>query len=150
MSTSQRGGDHGNRGEPSSTFDSEAVPSLLAEQIVPLLHVVNEVESSDARIAFVRRSYALQKVKRLDPTFRGRGVHQFQSRLERHIKGVNDPTSRDALEMKGFYLRYYKQFIQALENDAGKADCLPWLTKLLMRFLRCWNMLKRRNPLIRR
>ncbi|KAL9297565.1 hypothetical protein ACSQ67_023461 [Phaseolus vulgaris] len=99
----------GNLGE--SVIDNEVVPSSLVE-IAPIL----------------RRFYAFEKAHRLDPNSSARGVRQFKSALLQRLERENDPTLKgrvkksDAREMQSFYKRYYKKYIQALQNAADKAD----------------------------
>ncbi|KAJ6809888.1 callose synthase 3-like [Iris pallida] len=115
----------GNLGE--SMFNSEVVPSSLAE-IAPILRVANEVETSNPRVAYLCRFYAFEKVHRLDPSSSGRGVRQFKTSLLRRLERDSASSLKErkrssgAQEMRNFYKDYYKEYIQALQNAADRAD----------------------------
>ncbi|GJM99983.1 hypothetical protein PR202_ga17131 [Eleusine coracana subsp. coracana] len=105
---------------------AEIIPSSLVE-IAPILHVANEVEEFNPRVAYRCRIYAFEKAHCLDPTSNGRGVREFKTallqRLDREIDRIGGRTRpSDSREMQSFYHQYYKRYIQALENAADKVD----------------------------
>ncbi|KAK4372228.1 hypothetical protein RND71_007612 [Anisodus tanguticus] len=137
----------GNLGE--SMMDSEVVPSSPSE-IAPILRVANEVEPSNPRVAYPCRFYAFEKAHRLDPTSSGRGVCQFKTSLLQRLEKENETTlagrtKSDAREMQSFYQHYYRKYIQALQNAAGKADRAR-LTKAYQTAAVLFEVLKAVNP----
>ncbi|KAI3697356.1 hypothetical protein L6452_30319 [Arctium lappa] len=102
-------------------MDGEVVPSSLVE-IVPILRLANEVEPLNLRVAFLCRSYALNKALRQDPRSSDPGVRKFKSDLHDRLERQQETSifarerETDALEMQSFYQQYYKKHFQVLQN----------------------------------
>ncbi|KAM6553831.1 hypothetical protein CsatB_014593 [Cannabis sativa] len=128
-------------------LDSEVVPSSLVD-IAPILRVANEVEAKNPRVAYLCRFYAFEKAHRLDPKSSGRGVRQFKTALLQRLEKEDKTTlegkvKSDAREMQSFYRKYYKEYIQALQQvdnaDRTRLTRAYQTAKVLFEVLRAVN-----------
>ncbi|KAB8424723.1 hypothetical protein FH972_024983 [Carpinus fangiana] len=103
-------------------LDSEHMPlSLLS--LLPIFRVADDIKEKNPRVAYLCRSYALEKASKIDEASSGRGVRQFKTdllfRLGRE-KDIDHQTKHgtfaDPGDIQLFYKKLYKNTVRDAEH----------------------------------